>query len=102
MLEKTEAMKKHKTWKLVDLPEVRKAIGCRCVFKKQTIADKADEKFKHKLIAQVFNHKHGVNYDGENKNQLPEQYCKCKWLVKEEIGEPEPPPSFWKFKKESI
>lgn len=51
------------TWELVDIPEGRKPIGCKWVFKIKTDADGRITKYKARLVAQGFSQKFGVDYD---------------------------------------
>ncbi|XP_075158155.1 uncharacterized protein LOC142231430 [Haematobia irritans] len=53
----------NKTWELVDLPEGRKAIGCKWVFKKKTNEKGQIIRYKARLVAQGYNQKFGVDYD---------------------------------------
>ena|SRR5258705_9958937 len=65
MNEKIETLGKMRTWELKDLPEDRKAIGCRWVY-----AKKQDEfgeiiKYKARLVAQGFSQKPGTDFSND-------------------------------------
>ena len=50
------------TWKLVELPPGRKAIGCRWVFKRKENADGSQERYRSRLVAQGFAQKPHLEY----------------------------------------
>ena len=50
-------------WDLVELPESRKPVGSKWVFKKKTKADGSIERYKARLVAQGFSQKQGLDYD---------------------------------------
>ena len=65
-----EAMEKEMTslqnndvWELVDLPEDRKPVGSKWVFKAKTNADGHIERYKARLVAQRYSQKFGTDYD---------------------------------------
>ena len=47
----------------MELPENRKPIGSKWVFKKKTKADGSIERYKAQLVAQGFSQKQGLDYD---------------------------------------
>ena len=53
----------HNTWDLVDLPEGRKAVGCKWVFKTKRKASGEIDKHKARLVAQGYSQEAGVDYD---------------------------------------
>ena len=53
----------NKTWKLVELPPGRKAIGCKWVFKLKHNVDGIVERFKARLVAKGYAQKYGIDYD---------------------------------------
>ena len=65
MGEEIETLKKMGTWILKDLPDDRKAIGCRWVFVKKR--DEAGNiiQWKTRLVAQGFSQKPGTDYDND-------------------------------------
>ena len=50
-------------WELVELPENRKPVGSKWVFKAKTDADGHVERQKARLVAQGFSQKFGTDYD---------------------------------------
>ena len=50
-------------WDLVELPEGRKSVGYKWVFKKKTKADGSIKRYKARLVAQGFTQKQGLDYD---------------------------------------
>ena len=62
---KTEmkSLDKNEVWDLVPLPEGRKAIGCKWVYKTKRNADGKIERYKARLVAQGFTQKFGIDYD---------------------------------------
>ena len=59
-----ESLNKNEVWNLVELPEGRKPVGCKWVFKKKHDTDGNVEQFKARLVAQGYNQKCGVDYNG--------------------------------------
>lgn len=51
------------TWKLVELPPNRKAVGCRWVFKVKYDSEGNVERFKTRLVAKGYSQRAGVDYD---------------------------------------
>ena len=62
MEKEMDAMKDHGVWKLVDLPEGRKAIGVKWVFKVKVKEDGSIERFKARLTAKGFAQRAGEDY----------------------------------------
>lgn len=62
MQEKMDSLLENKTWKLVDLPFERKAIGSRWMFKVKMNEDGSVQRFKARLVAKGFNQKYGVDF----------------------------------------
>jgi len=52
----------NKTWTLVDLPQGRKAIGNKWVFKAKCTTDGVVDRYKARLVAKGFSQKPGVDY----------------------------------------
>ena len=50
------------TWELVELPEGRKTIGCRWVFKRKYKEDGSIERFKARPVAKGYSQRYGVDY----------------------------------------
>lgn len=51
------------TWEVVPLPEGRKAIGSKWVFKIKENADGSIEKYKARLVAKGFSQQYGIDYE---------------------------------------
>src|ERR1700712_2865298 len=58
-----QSMRQNGSWELADLPDDRKAIGCKWVYKIKTNVDGSIQRFKARLVAQGFSQKYGMDYD---------------------------------------
>jgi hypothetical protein len=65
MDEEIEMLRKMGTWKLEDLPEDRKPIGCRWVYNRKRNEHGEVVKYKARLVAQGFSQKPGTNYNND-------------------------------------
>lgn len=63
MTEELLSIEKNKTWELVDLPEGKKAIGLRWVFKKKLNADGSLQKHKARLVAKGYAQQQGIDFE---------------------------------------
>ncbi|KAL0411273.1 UNVERIFIED_CONTAM: Retrovirus-related Pol polyprotein from transposon TNT 1-94 [Sesamum latifolium] len=64
MVEEMKSLQKNHTWVLVQLPEGKKAIGCKWVYKKKpTVSKEEGEKFKAQLVAKGYSQQKGIYYD---------------------------------------
>ena len=55
MVEDMESLKMNETWDLVQLPQGKRIIGCKWVYKKKpTLIEKEEEKFKTRLVAKGY------------------------------------------------
>ena len=64
MTEKIESLHKNDTWDLVELPEGKKQIGCKWVYrKKEAMSEKEGERYKARLVAKGYSQRKGVDYD---------------------------------------
>ena len=58
-----KSLMENKTWELVKLPEGRRAIGCKWVFRVKYDSNGQVERFKGRLVAQGYSQKYGIDYD---------------------------------------
>ena len=63
MKAKIDSLHQHNVWDLVELPEGRKPVGSKWVFKVKTNADGSTERFKARLVAQGYTQREGLDYD---------------------------------------
>lgn len=63
MQEEIDSLKRHGTWKLVDLPPGRKAVKCKWVYKVKHNADGSIERYKARLVAKGFTQVKGIDFD---------------------------------------
>ena len=57
-----DALQKNGTWELVDLPEGKRAVGCKLVFAVKFKADGSLERYKARLVAKGYTQTYGVDY----------------------------------------
>ena len=62
MREELNSMRKNKVWELVYLPNNRKPIGCKWIFKRKFNAVGQVEKYKARLVAKGFTQREGVDF----------------------------------------
>jgi len=62
MQEEVEALHKNKTWSLVELPEGRKAIGCKWVYKIKRDSNKQVERYRARLVVKGYAQKEGIDF----------------------------------------
>ena len=58
-----QALMKNQTWRLVDLPQGKKAIGCKWIFKVKTNQDGSISKYKARLVAKGYAQEYGIDYE---------------------------------------
>lgn len=58
-----DSLRQHDVWDLVELPEGRKPVGSKWVFKVKTNADGSTERYKARLVAQGYTQRGGLDYD---------------------------------------
>ena len=63
MKEEFISLQKSNTWELVDLPPGRKLVQCKWVYKTKFAADGSPLKYKDILVAKVYSHVHGIDYN---------------------------------------
>ena len=62
MLEKIHALDEYHTWDLVDLPKVKKAVGCKWVFAVKVTPNGSMARLKARLVAKGYAQTYGVDY----------------------------------------
>ena len=63
MQKEMDSIYSNDVWDLVELPENRKTVGNKWVFKTKTKADGSIERYKARLVAQGFSQRQGLDYD---------------------------------------
>ena len=64
IVEEMESLHKNKTCELKELPQGKKTLGCKWVYKKKEAAsEKEKEKFKARLVAKGYSQRKGIDYD---------------------------------------
>ncbi|PNY04319.1 copia-type polyprotein [Trifolium pratense] len=89
MEEKLKSIEKNQTWKLVALPDKKKKIDVKWVFKVKMNPDGTISKHKARLVARGFLQKHGIDYNEmfapvarlETVRLVIALACKNKWLM---------------------
>jgi len=62
MEDEMASLEKSKTWDLVPLPDGRKTVGCKWVFKKKFSVDGNVEKYKARLVVKGYSQVEGIDY----------------------------------------
>ena len=57
-----DSLAKNKTWDIVELPESRKLVGCKWVYKLKKWVDDTVPKYKARLVAKGFSQKAGIDF----------------------------------------
>ena len=57
------SIKANKVWELVKLPEGKRTVGCKWVFKHKLDVDGSIERHKARLVAKSYSQQHGLDYD---------------------------------------
>jgi Reverse transcriptase (RNA-dependent DNA polymerase) len=63
MEETMESMRSNNVWKLVNLPEGRKAIGNKWVLKIKRLADGSIDRYKARLVVKGYTQQEGIDYE---------------------------------------
>jgi len=62
MKEELVSLTQRKTWETAHLPEGKRCVGCKWVFKLKTDADGRITRYKARLVAQGFTQEKGIDY----------------------------------------
>jgi hypothetical protein len=62
MREELDSMERNKVWELVDLPNNRKPIGSKWIFKRKLNASGCVEKYKARLVAKGYTQREGIDF----------------------------------------
>ena len=62
MEEEIKSLEENQVWTLTQLPDDRKTIGCKWVFKCKYNSDGVLERYKARLVAQGYNQQYGIDY----------------------------------------
>lgn len=62
MKSEIDALTSNHTWDVVTLPEGKKPIGCRWIYKVKYKASGEIERFKARLVAKGYNQREGIDY----------------------------------------
>ena len=62
MSKELKALAENDTWDIVPLPQGKKTIGCRWIYKVKLQADGSLECFKARLVAKGYTQEYGVDY----------------------------------------
>jgi hypothetical protein len=87
MIEELQSIEKNQTWELVNLPDKKKKIDVKLVFKVKLNPDGKVSKHKARLVAEGFIQKHGIDYNEvfapiariETMRLVVTLACKNKW-----------------------
>ena len=63
MQQEIDSLQDYGVWELTELPEGRKAVGCKWVFKVKHNVDGSIERYKARLVAQGFCQQYGEDYE---------------------------------------
>ena len=62
MNEEMKSLRKNSTWKVVELPEGKKLVGCKWFFRVKYKANGTIEQFKARLVAKGYTQTYGIDY----------------------------------------
>lgn len=63
MMSEINSLNENKTWDLVNLPDGRKALPCKWIYKLKTNPDGSIDKFKARLVLKGYSQQKGIDYD---------------------------------------
>lgn len=58
-----KSLQENRVWDVVDLPEGKRVIGSKWIFKRKIGSSGAVERYKAQLVAQAYSQKYGLDYD---------------------------------------
>jgi len=62
MKEELDALEKNNTWKIMQLPQGKKPVGCKWVYKLKYNSDGTVERYKARLVAKGYTQTYGIDY----------------------------------------
>ncbi|GKC02397.1 ribonuclease H-like domain-containing protein [Tanacetum coccineum] len=71
------ALLRNDTWELVDLPEGRKAIGSKWIYKSKSRYSGEIDRYKYRLVAQGFRQKEEINYEETFSSVVKMETIRC-------------------------
>jgi hypothetical protein len=63
MNDEFESLQKNSTWKLVELPEGKKPLKCKWIYKKEDISGVEPARFKARLVVKGFEQREGIDFN---------------------------------------
>lgn len=63
MEKELRSIEANEVWELVELPKLKKTIGCKWVYKRKVDADGSVERYKARLVAKGYSQQYGLDYD---------------------------------------
>jgi Reverse transcriptase (RNA-dependent DNA polymerase) len=63
MQEELNALEKNETWKMVPLPNEKKPVGCKWVYKIKYHSNDTIERYKAKLVTKCYTQMYGIDYE---------------------------------------
>jgi hypothetical protein len=57
------SIRANRTWDLVELPQNRKALPCKWVFRLKKVSDSSSPKYKVLIVVKGFRQEHSVDFD---------------------------------------
>jgi hypothetical protein len=60
---RVRSVEENQTWELTDLPEGKKAVGCKWVFTLKQSTEGKIERYNAKMVARGYSQTYGIDYD---------------------------------------